>query len=271
MTMAPFLSADFLGGMLTQAVDSARAPLLFGVDTLCRAPGLWEEAALRSGTPLPLFEGIPLAGVRADEGHMALVVLYVVLFLGMVAFLRLQGKRILPMLFLYFFGRGRTRDDLLEDLRQEYGNVWITLLVGYSSVAMGGAFAAEDGFEWRTAVVVCLVLLLFQAAVSLLVVFLGWVFNAPRCASEACLANCAGNAVTALLLSPLMLSLFFVRESSVPLLFSVILIFLFLCLILKWIRLCGILFEFKVSVFYMILYLCTLEITPLLVAYKLLG
>ena len=136
---------------------------------------------------------------------------------------------------------------------------------------MGVAFAAEDGFEWRTAAVVCLVLLLFQAAVSLLVVFLGWVFNAPRCASEACLANCAGNAVTALLLSPLMLSLFFVRESSVPLLFSVILIFLFLCLILKWIRLCGILFEFKVSVFYMILYLCTLEITPLLVAYKLLG
>ena len=61
MTMAPFLSADFLGGMLTQAVDSARAPLWFGVDTLCRAPGVWEEEALRSGTPLPLFEGIPLA------------------------------------------------------------------------------------------------------------------------------------------------------------------------------------------------------------------
>ena len=270
MTMPPLPPADTLSGSLLQAVDSARAPLLFGWDSVCRAPGLWEAAHLHHASPQHLFEGIPLLSPLADEGRMAFFVLYLTLFLGMIAFLRLRGKKILPMLFAYAFSRKRLSEQLSDDLHQEYGNVWLTLLVGSSCLAMGAAFLWDDGFSWRLMGMAWLSLLLYQLLSSALVFFLGWTFNAPRCASEACLANCVGNAVTSLVLSPFVLSLFFTREEAAPLLLFALPVLLLLCLIFKWIRLFGILFEFKISVFYMILYLCTLEITPLLVAYKLL-
>lgn len=265
---ASLLVADSLGGLLSRGGGGAFV-FFPGGDSVCRVPGLWEEALFRNAEPLLRFEGVPLLDAHADEARMSLVVLYLIVFLGMVAFLRLQGKRILPMLFTYVFGRRRVSGLVGEDLRQEYGNVWLTLLVGYSSLAMGISFLG--GFSWRIMGLALLGLMLYQLLLSVLIVFLGWVFNASRCASEACLALCAANAVTSLVLSPFVLSLFFVWEHVVPELLRTLYVLLAICLIFKWIRLFGILFEFKISVFYMILYLCTLEITPWLVTYKLLG
>ena len=271
MAAAAFVTADTVGGAFLRAVDSSRLPLLFGGEPSCYAPGLWESALLARDAASPLYEGVPLLDAHADALHMAGVVLYLALFLGMVAFLRLQGRRILPMLFLYLFGRKRADSLLREDLHQEYPNVWQTLLVGYSALAMGAAFLWDGGFGWATVGLVLAALMLYQVALSVLVLFLGWVFGAPRCASEACLSCGVAHAVTALVLSPFALALFFVREQAVPLLLYVAAAVFLLLLVLKWMHLIRILFESKVSVFYMILYLCTLEITPLLVAYKLLG
>ena len=74
------------------------------------------------------------------------------------------------------------------------------------------------------------------------------------------------NILSGLLISPFVIAIFFVKSFAViPLLKIVGAILLMIVKIIRWIE---ILITHRVSILYMILYLCALEIMPLLVLYK---
>lgn len=261
---------DTLGNSILQIKDSCPVSPLMGWDSVCRQPFLGRDTLVPSMPSLPLFEGVPLSGAGNDVSLMVTIVGYVICFLCIIAFLRVEGKGVLGLFFLYVFSRKRTSDTLRENIVQSYIYGWWLLLLSYSVIALGIAFFWADVFSWKVSMTVFFVLLGYQLSYYIILSVLGWTFNASRCAFDACLVIHSNSIVMGLLLSPFILSLFFIHEEFIPILLG-IMVFLFLCcLLIKWIRLLEILFYGKISVFYMILYLCILEIIPMLVLYKLL-
>lgn len=70
------------------------------------------------------------------------------------------------------------------------------------------------------------------------------------------------------LISPFVIAIFFVKSFAVIPLLKIVIFGAILLMIVKIIRWIEILITHRVSILYMILYLCALEIMPLLVLYK---
>ena len=97
---------------------------------------------------------------------------------------------------------------------------------------------------------------------------LAWTFNIRNVKEEVIVNIWTYNILIGLFLSPLVLSLFFVKLFALPLLAKIITICLVMFYLVKLIRWFEILFTYRVSILYMILYLCALEVIPLLILYK---
>ena len=76
------------------------------------------------------------------------------------------------------------------------------------------------------------------------------------------------NILSGLLISPFVIAIFFVKSFAVIPLLKIVIFGAILLMIVKIIRWIEILITHRVSILYMILYLCALEIMPLLVLYK---
>lgn len=104
----------------------------------------------------------------------------------------------------------------------------------------------------------------------LLYKYLAWTFNQNRVATVASLNLWLSNISFGVITAPFIISLFFVRSDyreTILLIITILASILFAARIFRWIR---ILFDNRVFIFYMILYLCALEIAPLILLVKLL-
>ena len=216
-----------------------------------------------------LVEGIPLKGW--DIHFTSGILVYTVVFLVLIALLRLQGRGFLSSVYFYFFSRKKDSVLLSEGVRQSYTFVLLSLCLSFSSLAMCIAFFASQPFVFFDALFYFLILFGYHIVYIGAVRLFGWTFNNRHCASDVILNLRVSGIVLGLSVSPLVLALFFVAPSSTGILFHVILTLLIILLIFRFIRLIKILYGYKVSILYMILYLCGLEIVPILVLYKLLA
>ena len=96
----------------------------------------------------------------------------------------------------------------------------------------------------------------------------GWTFNAKNMADEVIVNLWTYNILSGLLISPFVIAIFFVKSFAVIPLLKIVIFGAILLMIVKIIRWIEILITHRVSILYMILYLCALEIMPLLVLYK---
>ena len=104
----------------------------------------------------------------------------------------------------------------------------------------------------------------------LLYKYLAWTFNQNRVAIIASLNLWLSNISFGVITAPFIISLCFVRtewRETMLLIITILASILFVARIFRWIR---ILFDNRVFIFYMILYLCALEIAPLILLIKLL-
>ena len=97
-----------------------------------------------------------------------------------------------------------------------------------------------------------------------------WTFNTRAAGEESIINLWAYHIVGGLIVSPFVLATFFVKEFAIPLMIRITVMCLILFYLVKFARWVGILFAYKVPIFYMILYLCALEVIPWLVLYRLL-
>lgn len=215
-----------------------------------------------------LVEGTPLKGW--DIHFTSGILIYMVVFLVLVAWLRLQGRGFLSSVYFYFFSRKKDAAVLSEGTRQNYAFIFLSICLSFSSLAMGIAFFTSQPFVFSNALFYFLIIFGYHIVYMGVVRIFGWTFNNRHCASDVILNLRVSGIVLGLSISPLVLALFFVTASAIGMLFHVILALLVILLIFRFIRLIKILYGYKVSILYMILYLCGLEIVPILVLYKLL-
>ncbi|MBC5620087.1 DUF4271 domain-containing protein [Butyricimonas hominis] len=237
---------------------------------------LLEESVSRMPAPpmdtltnyIGLVDATPLEGW---DFHLTTGILtYMVVFLVLVALLRLQGRGFLLAVYFYFFSRKRDVALISEGTRQNYSFVLLSICLSFSSLAMLIAFMTSEPFVFSNALFYFLIIFGYYIVLLGTVRLLGWTFNSRHCASDIILNLRVSGIVLGLSVSPLVLALFFVKSSAVTTLFHVIFALFVILLIFRFIRLIKILYGYKVSILYMILYLCGLEIVPMLVLYKLL-
>lgn len=252
---------------ITSESDSVVSPI-----SLFRYTDSLKSVFLVDSTPnyVELVEGMPLSGERTDIGFMAGILAYTIVFLIFIALLRLRGRGFFSSVYTYFFNRKKGAGFHSEGIGQNYFFVLLSICLSFSILAMLIAFLAGPPFTFSNALLFFLVIFGYYIVLLGFIRFLGWTFNGKYCASEVILSLRTSAIVLGLSISPFVLALFYVQASAVNILMYLIFSISAFILILRFIRLIKILFGYKVSILYMILYLCGLEILPILVVYKLL-
>ena len=198
---------------------------------------------------------------------MSEILVYSILFFGLLLFVRLSGKS----LFGYFFTRKNQKKIYSEGHHPSYVLSILTFIFSASSISMFVVYWMSGTFMLETFFIVLGLLFAYHLLILGWVSLAGWTFNALPCAKEVRGYLWGYNTVLGLLLAPFVIALFYVQSESKQTLIYIIFVIFFIYLIFRFIRLIKILFDFRVSILYMILYLCALEILPFLVLCKIFG
>ena len=253
---------------ITSVQDSVVLPTSLFKDTVSLRPMFLVDTTTNY---VELVEGMPLAGEKTDIGFTAGILAYTVVFLIFIALLRLRGRSFLSSVYVYFFNRKKGVGLQPEGIGQNYFVVFLSVCLSFSILALLVAFLTGPPFAFSNALLFFLVIFGYYIVLLGFIRFLGWTFNGRHCASEIILSLRTSAIVLGLSVSPFVLALFYVQASAINMLVYVIFSIGAIILIFRFIRLIKILYGYRVSILYMILYLCGLEILPILVVYKILG
>lgn len=216
---------------------------------------------IKSYTPV-----IPLDKTRHTTGCL----IYSIVFLAIFAFLRIRGKGLLPVLFQIVVKKKKFEIILNDGITPNLIYYFLGLLLSFSALAIGIEYLIHLQLDLKHIFYLFIALLFYHLILLSLTLFLSWTFNARYTGEEIIINLWVFNILCGLLISPFIMALFFVKIFAIPVLLKFITICLALFYLVKFIRWVEILFAHRVSIFYMILYLCALEVIPLLVLYKLL-
>ena len=229
-------------------------------------PGEAERFEIRP----PEDYALPYTRVDAHDDAVGNVV-FLAVFLLVFAWVRLYGKDLLPTLLQVLFKRKRAAAILNE------GGYLLTLYhflclgLSFSVLAVFLDYFCTGEFIGSFSLYAFAGLLAYHFFMAGLLRFLGWIFNAKGIAAEAVIHLWTFHICAGLLASPFVLVLLFAREYAAGLLVRVVLVIIGCIFVGKILRAVAILFSNKVSILYMILYLCALEMIPMLVLYRTMG
>lgn len=238
----------------------------------------WDTCGLTSAmptdtftvSPSPVVYDLPQTYLQGNESlleHLVFAVLFLILF----AFVRLRGKELLSELLQVLFKRKKAEIILNEGISSNLICYVISLLLSFSMIATGISYGVWDKLNVLPALYIFTALILYHFILIGILHLLGWTFNAPGTASEAIVHLWSNNIMSGLLISPFIIAILFVQNFAVVPLLKLVIFSLVLFLIVKMLRWIEILFAYRVSILYMILYLCALEVMPLLVLLKLVA
>jgi hypothetical protein len=193
-----------------------------------------------------------------------------------LAFIRMAFFKYFRNLFLLFFQTSlrqkQTRDQLLQDnlasLLTNFlfiisAGLYITLLIRYKNWT--------DLSFWWLAAACAGVLILIYLTKYLFLLFTGWVFNSKEAAGSYVFVVFLVNKVLGVLLVPFLLILAFARPELVQVSVTISIALVILLFIYRyWVSFSAIRNKLKVNALHFLLYLCAVEILPLVLIYKLL-
>jgi hypothetical protein len=193
---------------------------------------------------------------------------------GIVAFIRISFPKYVQSLFQLFFQTSfrqkQTREQLLQD------NL-ASLLMNFLFIASAGMFVAliAQKFNW----VVMDFWMLFLYCSSLLgliylikylfLIFSGWVFNVKNSTDTYLFIVFLANKIWGMICIPFVLIIAFSTDKVVNIAIPIVTIILILLLIYRYVASLGtIRSTLKVNALHFFLYLCAVEVMPLLLMYK---
>lgn len=211
-----------------------------------------------------------LPGTRlSKEQHVHGSLIYIILFLVIFAFVRLRGKELFGNLLVILVKRKKVEVVLNEGISSNLVCYVLALLLAFSSIATGIVYLATGSFNLLPTLLISAGLVAYHFLLLGLVKLLGWTFNARHQAAEVIVNLWTYHIMGGLLISPMVIAIFFVQPFIAASLLNFMIFGLALFQVVKLIRWVEILFAYRVFILYMILYLCALEVMPLLVLYKL--
>lgn len=194
--------------------------------------------------------------------------LFTVSFMIIFAFIRLRGKDMFSNLFNILIKRKKAEIILNEGISSNLICYILSLFLSFSVLSVFISFLARHEYLSKYSLSIFSGLLLYHFLILIIVRLLGWTFNSKPTADEVVVNIWTYHITIGLLVAPFIIATFFVQNFAVPPLLKIVIFSIILLLVVKIVRWMEILLSHRVSILYMILYLCALEIMPLLVLYK---
>lgn len=194
--------------------------------------------------------------------------IYMIVFLILFAIIRLRGKNLFSLLLNVVIKKKKFEIILNDGITQNLIYYFLSLSLSFSVLSIAVSYLTWHTLRPEYTLYIFAYLTAWHLFFLFTVSLCSWTFNARPAGEEAIVNIWAYHIMAGLILSPFVLALFFVKIFAVQLLIKIILICLILFYLVKFIRWTEILFAYRVSIFYMILYLCALEVIPLLILYK---
>lgn len=219
---------------------------------------------------VPLTDFAPRIMLHKPE-NLTGSLIYTVIFLIIFAVIRLRGKNLFSLLVSVVTKRKKYEIILNEGITQNLIYYFFSLVLSFSVLSIALTYLTHQNFDFHQIISTLGYLIGWHLFLIFIFRLCSWTFN-NRAAGEECIVNLWAYHITGgLMVSPFVLATFFVKAFAIPLMIRATVICLILFYLVKFIRWVGILFSYKVPIFYMILYLCALEVIPWLVLYKLLA
>ena len=193
---------------------------------------------------------------------------YTIFFLIVITFIRLRGKNLFDHIAQLFLKRKKINLILNEGITSNITCYLLALSASFSILAGFYSILMNENFITLQTLYCFGALLLFHFFWISLIQLFGWCFNRKQTAQEVIIHFWSYHISLGLLLSPFVLASFYISHFAVTILIKIVIIGFVLLTIVKFLRWIEIFYAHKVSIFYMILYLCGLEIVPLLFLYK---
>lgn len=191
----------------------------------------------------------------------------VALYMSIVAFLRITDTALFRTIVTGMF-KYRNAENLLGTGLATLGQRLLLLTLSFSFIAIFITLTTQNSYFCIETLYIFIILFALHFITIGIYKYLGWTFNNQLIAKSSSMSLWLSNISLGLIPSPLILSLFFIHpqwHNTVIKIVIGIVIFLLIVRIFRWIR---ILFDNKVFILYMILYLCALEIAPILLMIK---
>lgn len=191
----------------------------------------------------------------------------VAIFMSIIAFLRLTDSALFRSIITGMF-KYRNAANLLGTGFATLGQRLLLLTLSFCMLAIFCTQLTCNTFFSVDTIILFVILFISHFITIGIYNYLGWTFNNQQIAKVSSMSLWLSNISLGVLTSPLILSLFFVRPEWQTTLKEItigVILFLLIVRIFRWIR---ILFENKVFILYMFLYLCALEIAPILLIVK---
>lgn len=236
-------------------------------DSICLLKQQANDTFLINTTERPVLPCTPLENSGNLLGNLA----YTVGFLIIFAFVRLRGKDLFYNLLNTLIKRKKAELILNEGISSNLICYILSLCLSFSVIAIGISYITQENFVPLTSLYIFSGLFIYHFFLLIVVHLLGWTFNAKSTADEIIVNLWTYHILMGLLIAPIVISVFFVKSFAIVALLKIVIFSLVLFMIVKIIRWVEILFSHRVLILYMILYLCALEIMPLLILYKIVA
>lgn len=233
-------------------------------DSICR---LNNTESPRYEICSPSEQILPYSYLQGNENLLGNL-LFTIIFLILFALIRLRGKDLFNNLLNVLIKRKKAEIIQNEGITSNLFSYILSLVLSFSILTICiTSFASMPFFSW-TSLYISGGLLLYHFSLLMLIHLLGWSFNAKALANEFTVNVWTYHILIGLLISPFVIAIFFVKSFAVLPLLNIASFCLIIFIIIKIIRWIEILFLHRVSILYMILYLCAFEFMPLLILYK---
>lgn len=215
----------------------------------------------------PRSHSLPYTLIKNNENLLGNL-LFTIIFLSIFAFVRLRGKDLFSNLLNILIKRKKAEIVLNEGVASNLICYILSLCLSFSILAVFITYIVWHNFITLYTLYIFGAFLLYHFILVILVKLLGWTFNARYTADEVIINLWTYNILAGLLIAPFVISIFFVKSFAIIPLLKFVIFSLIIFILVKFIRWVEILFSYRVSILYIILYLCALEFMPLLVLYK---
>lgn len=194
--------------------------------------------------------------------------IFTVIFLMIFAFIRLRGKDLFINLLNTLIKRKKAEIILNEGISSNLVYYILSLCLSFSILAITINYITQEQYINLFTFYLFIIFFVYHFTLLTIIRLFGWTFNVRNIADEIIVNLWTYHILSGLLVAPFVISIFFVKSFAIIPLLKIVIFGIILLMTVKIIRWVEILMTHKVLILYMILYLCALEIMPLLVLYK---
>ena len=209
-----------------------------------------------------------LPQVPLEENHLVIYgLIYIISWLILIIIIKNSNEKLLTSLLTAIFSFKKTVS-LFGSVKNSLGIYTVLCLMSFSTLSIGLSFMTGNIFLPIHTVTVLAALLLFHFFTISVIKLIGWTFKNKNTANQITSEIWLANISAGLYLFPFVATFFFVPEQYCPTIVTMCAAIISICLLLKYFVCIKTLIYNSVFISYIILYLCTFEIIPLILVIK---